>query len=242
METGEIDEIGFSLDGIAQTPTSVSTAASEQSDLPFTDAFVYQVDDVEQGFQNTLNINYEPFNTPIVYAIEGSSVPFIQPIHCFEHCTDVNRNCNFLMNEMVQRQSKQNNIMLFNLPESTESDEYSTDMAVIRDIFTFMKLNDIQPIHMYRLGDRAERHVSKPRPVKLIFENRRDIFRIFGEQHLLKNSEKWFRLYFVSDRTQMQRDYIHGLREEIFLRQANGETGLIIKYIRGTPVITYRTY
>lgn len=220
-------------------PSSAVNAVSDQRQHSNTAA--RHVNDVTLCLRSRLNPEVEPFSMSKPYRTAGAAsfIPSMPPVRSAGGLQHADLPFS-MVDEILERQSKQNNVMLFNLPEPSShvQDATSADMAAIVNILAYLELSDIRPIHIYRLGDPTEHSLSMPRPVKLILENRRDTFRIFGAQHRLRNSENgWLRLYFVSDRTRMQRDYIHRLREIIFLRQAKGETGLVIKYVRGTPVI-----
>lgn len=220
-------------DGIAGPSSAVYAPSADQQNR--SNAAARRMNNAALYVRNRLNPEVEPFR--MSYRAAAGFIPQTPPpVRGADGLQLVNFD---LVDEILERQSKQNNVMLFNLPEpdTSDADVRSADMATLVDIFAYLELTDIRPVHIYRLGDLTQQGFSMPRPLKLILENRRDTFRIFGAQHRLKDSERWLRLYFVSDRTRMQRDHIHRLRKNIFLRQANGETGLVIKYVKGTPVI-----
>jgi hypothetical protein len=142
---------------------------------------------------------------------------------------------NNLINEMVDRQSRANNIILFNLPE-VHSDTINpiSDESILNELLKLLLL-DIHYTHISRVGIKD---ASKPRPLKITFSNRNDAFQVFSNQKKLKSNPTWSHLHFASDRTKMQRDFMSKLRQELLHRRSNGEDDLIIKYFKGIPTIT----
>jgi len=144
---------------------------------------------------------------------------------------------NNLIAEMLDIQSRQKNILLFNLsePTSLSNDSNEEDLTAITKIFEFLGLQ-IKPTSISRLGSRSTT-ASKPRPIKLTLSDQKEVFSIFAAQNKLKTHKAWTNLRFSSDRTKAQRDFMIHLRNELLRRRENGEPELIIKYVKGTPAI-----
>lgn len=141
-----------------------------------------------------------------------------------------------LISEMIDRQSRRNNVLLFNLPEAlNDSINASSDATSIQNILDFLNLKS-KPNSVTRLG-KPSSNTTKPRPIKLHFSDQKDIFELFSYQNKLKSNPTWKDLRFSSDRTKQQQEYMSHLRQELLNRQSNGEQDLIIKYIKGTPKI-----
>ena len=97
---------------------------------------------------------------------------------------------NYLIKEMIDRQAKQNNVLLCNLIEAAPgSDSHVSDMSVVLEIYTFLQL-DIQITHIYRLGNTSS-PCTRPRPQKIIIQNQKDAFKIFSTLNNLKSSQNW---------------------------------------------------
>lgn len=144
---------------------------------------------------------------------------------------------NNLIKEMIERQARQKNVLLFNVIETAEgSNSNDSDMSTILEIFKYLQINT-QITHISRLGNFSTPS-NRPRPIKIILQNQSDAFQIFSTQNKLKLSENWKDLRFTSDQTKMQRDFMSKLRVELLHRRSNGEPNLIIKYFKGTPIIT----
>jgi len=142
-----------------------------------------------------------------------------------------------LISEMIDRQSRRNNLLLFNLPEAlNDSSNASSDSTSIQNILDVLNLKS-KPISVTRLGKPSSSNTTKPRPVKLRFSDQKDIFELFSYRNKLKSNSTWKDIRFSSDRTKQQQEYMSHLRQELLNRQSNGEQDLIIKYIKGTPKI-----
>jgi len=144
---------------------------------------------------------------------------------------------NNLIAEMLDIQSRQKNILLFNLsePTSLSNDSNVDDLTTITKIFEFLGLQ-IKPTSISRLGSRSST-ASKPRPIKLTLSDQKEVFSIFAAQNKLKSHQAWTNVRFFSDRTKAQRDFMIHLRNELLRRRENGVPELIIKYVKGTPAI-----
>ncbi|VVC44102.1 Hypothetical protein CINCED_3A014587 [Cinara cedri] len=142
-----------------------------------------------------------------------------------------------LISEMIDRQSRRNNVLFFNLPEAlNDLTNASSDSTFIQNILDFLNLKS-KSNSVTRLGKPSSSNTTKPRPVKLRFSDQKDIFELFSYQNKLKSNSTWKDLRFSSDRTKQQQEYMSHLRQELLNRQSNGEQDLIIKYIKGTPKI-----
>jgi len=105
-----------------------------------------------------------------------------------------------LISEMIDRQSRRNNVLLFNLPEAlNDSTNKSSDPTTIQHILDFLNLKS-KPNCVTRL-DKPSSNTTKPRPVKLRFSDQKDIFELFSHQNKLKSNSTWKDLRFSSDRT-----------------------------------------
>jgi len=153
-----------------------------------------------------------------------------------------NRNPAFIhdLSETLDRQSRANNILLFNLPEvATNTVNPISDELTLDIIFKFLDL-DIHPLHMKRLGVYVS-SAARPRPLKITLPNCNEVLQVFSNQEKLKSNQTWSNLQFSSDRTKMQRDLMSYLRQELFQRRSNGEDDLFIKYFMGTPYLSKKT-
>lgn len=133
--------------------------------------------------------------------------------------------------ECQERITKQKNIIIFNLPESSSkssSDRLEYDKNEVSKIINKIVDNCCQPIKIFRIG---KYNPQKPRPLKVCFENADIALQILRN----KNNQSEFKIY--SDQTYKQRKHLSQLKEELLTRQEEGEQNLVIKYVKGTPKI-----
>jgi hypothetical protein len=90
------------------------------------------------------------------------------------------------------------------------------------------------PVKFIHLG--RYRNDNKPRPLKIIFSSPADAFDVIKCKHKLSRQNSPSQIAISSDRTQLQRDSMNKLRNE--LNQClPSEPDLTIKFIRGVPKI-----
>lgn len=147
-------------------------------------------------------------------------------------------NNNELISEMMDRQSRLKNILLFNLPESYhDPNSMNLDLTTVQNILNFLNVES-KPSSIFRLGKPPSTSTAtKPRPLKICFYDQKSVLDIFSTQNKLKSNSLWKDLRFSSDRTKQQQEYMSQLRKDLLTRKSNGEPDLIIKYIKGTPTI-----
>lgn len=142
-----------------------------------------------------------------------------------------------LISEIMDRQSRSCNLIIFNLPESKEDSQSTiTDNAQLVTIFSAMETNPSK-FTCHRLGKPNSSTENKSRPLKVVLSNTIDVFTLLRSQAKLRNSPNWSNIRLASDRTSMQRDHMKNLREQLQKRRDNGEKDLIIKYNKGIPSI-----
>lgn len=137
-----------------------------------------------------------------------------------------------VIEELMDRQVRSNNVILFNLPEN----ENDNDLENIKYIFTNLNEN-IGDFKFSRLGRTKSTIHDRPRPIKIRLTEQSDVFSILRAQKILKNSTKWSNIHFSSDKTTKQRNEMANLRNTLQNRREKGEQNLIIKYVKGIPKI-----
>ena len=135
-----------------------------------------------------------------------------------------------IINEIVERQQKAANIIVYNLPESKESsinervnDDQTRCLNILRKNMpdtTFIKCN--------RLGKASE---NRPRPIKLQFASSGQVLQI------LRSYRVEYNIYLNRDLTIKQRNHAYNVRKEFRTRKTNGEEDIILKYTDGVPKI-----
>lgn len=134
--------------------------------------------------------------------------------------------------EIMERNSRINNLILFNLPE-TENEACLSDCDQVMIILYKMEVT-IRPIGVYRIGNSSS---GQPRPIKIIFSDSSEVALVMRLQNKLNYFSDYKDLRFVTDRTIKQRELLATRYQELNQRREQGENNIIIKYIMGTPRI-----
>lgn len=135
-----------------------------------------------------------------------------------------------LINEIMNRLSRARNIIIYELKEVNSS----SDSEHLQAIFKLMKLN-IESVRFVRLGKYSER----TRPLKVTFDDTVNVIEVLNIQNILRSSSKYKNIRFSADRTPKQREQMASLRKELQFRRQNGEPNIVIKFIKGNPVIVH---
>lgn len=153
------------------------------------------------------------------------------------------------MSEMISRESRKKNLILFGFPEPDTSNASNNVFHSVSGDVLIAFFSNIIPNNMFenskhfRLG-KLSQDQSKPRPLKIIFESEeraRQVFRTFLTVKAdSKFSEKLKALWMSLDRTKMQVEELSVLRGELKQRVEAGETDITIGYRGGIPRIIKR--
>lgn len=137
-----------------------------------------------------------------------------------------------LIQEIQNRNNRQKNIIVVGLPEPTLSkseERLAKDEADIMNLIFAMD-NDIpKPIKIFRIG---KPHPGKNRNIKVCFDVTGPAKQLLRNKNKLPEGIKIF-----SDQTPAQQNYLKCLQDELRQRENNGESGITIKYLNGTPTI-----
>lgn len=137
--------------------------------------------------------------------------------------------------EIRDRMSKANNLMIYNVPESSSKniqDRIEHDSSHLTEILTTLEKNNSASdvVKLVRVG---KPDPSKLRPIKVIFSNCEVVKDIMKNKNNLSNGP--FKISY--DQTKMQRDIFKNVLNTLKSRQESGESDLIIRYRNGTPTI-----
>lgn len=194
--------------------------------------------------QNELNNKFEDLlNTVSILSEENKNLK--EKVDTLEHkvkkidesATSIG-NEHDIISELIDRQIRANNIIVFNLPENTNQDQsHTTDHDKLNNMFNNIMAANISNFSCFRLGKSNEKETSKPRPLKVILRSSLEAFTVLRSQAKLRSSPDWTNIRCASDRTQKQREHITFIRNEFQRRKNNGEDNIKIKYIKGMPNI-----
>ncbi|CAI6349484.1 unnamed protein product [Macrosiphum euphorbiae] len=220
----QLNEILESLKEIKSTQTKLVNAVNDQSRT--LKSFNKRFDDLNEKLEKLSNDNIEMNNR--VSDLENKFKTLHQ-----SNLTTHNNSDHDIINEILDRQSRANNILLFNFPEKlSESTSLDTDSDRLKIIFSKLNLK-FEPIKLHRLGIKSK----YDRPLKITLSDPKQTFDVLRTQSTLRTLPEFKDLRFSSDRTFKQRETMAKLRQELVQRREKGENDIIIKYVRGNPTI-----
>lgn len=135
--------------------------------------------------------------------------------------------------EFMDRQSRSRNIILFNLPDlSTSNDVHNNDVSLVDEMFNIIGIST-KPLSVHRLGKPS----SKPRPIRIVMPSPPD-FQILKVKRQLLNVDKFKTVRVSSDQTLQQRKLYSSVASELKTRKDAGETDIFIKFVNNIPTIS----
>lgn len=146
------------------------------------------------------------------------------------HTSSTSLNQEKILAEIVDRQSRNCNIILFNLPETQSN---ADDKLSVSNIFRNIDVI-IDPINVLRLGKLP----NKNRPIRATLPTPQDVFVILKNKRKLKNLDAFKNITVSSDRTMLQRNHLKTVIDELNARKNAGENDIFIKYINNLPVVS----
>lgn len=144
-----------------------------------------------------------------------------------------------IINEMLERQNRASNVILFNVNEVNEANSRArieSEKKALKEIINNVENFGDEEFKFQRLGKFSQ---QKTRPVKILFENKVVAIKFLKEKQKIIQKIPSIRIY--ADQTKKQREYfiqIKGKLEE--LKQA-GHTNKTIRYINNIPTIVEQT-
>jgi hypothetical protein len=135
--------------------------------------------------------------------------------------------------ELLDRQSRARNIILFNVPESFNLPDHTQDTSITQDIFSTIGI-PTNPISIHRLGKVS----NKPRPLRIVLPTPADVFEVLKAKRKLLGVNNLNSIRISTDQTLQQRKYFSSIMTELKSRRDSGENDLFIKYFNGLPTIS----
>lgn len=149
----------------------------------------------------------------------------------------------FIINEIADRNARASNLIFYNV---TENESNQVEVRITHDleqvnscIRSIISEADARPVPVKAIRLGRYRNDNKPRPLKIIFSSPADAFDVIKCKHKLSRQNLPSKITISSDRTQLQRDSMNKLRNELNQRLPS-EPDLTIKFIRGVPKIVLK--
>ncbi|KAJ3655487.1 hypothetical protein Zmor_014617 [Zophobas morio] len=146
-----------------------------------------------------------------------------------------------IVQEFTERQKRKVNIIVYGHAESTSAinkeQRIEAENAEVKSILLTIK-PDLQLTNsqVRRLGKYVETN-THPRPIRITLNNEEDVIGILRNARVLKSHDQFKHISLSSDRTPRQLAYYKTLKQQLFIRTANGEKNLSLKYQNGIPKI-----
>lgn len=148
-----------------------------------------------------------------------------------------------IIQEVIERQKRQNNIIIFGIPEQDNSLD-NTQRTEQDNLVTNNVLHLVKPslqtnvIKIQRLG-RYNLDNTRARPIKVTFDNCTEISDILRNGKNLKSKAEFNMVSLSLDRTPKQLEYYKLLKQQLTERIAKGENNLRIRHFNGVPKIVH---
>ena len=135
--------------------------------------------------------------------------------------------------ELADRESRKNNLIIYKLPESNNHSNDKTNVAKLcKTVFDI----DVGITKSMRLGKKSE---DKIRPLLICLDSQQNVVYIISYASYLRCHEEYNNVYIAPDMTKYQRHKHKQLVDELKRRRSNGENNLVI---RNGEIITKRVY
>lgn len=135
---------------------------------------------------------------------------------------------NEIFQEVFQRQTRINNLMVFNLG----LEEDTPELVQISSLLSSKVSRPVEASSVVRVG-KPNRNGHKP--LKVTLTNANDVSTV------LKNRRKFIdthQVYIEADLSPAQLKQLNDTKEELRVRRANGEENLILRFTNGIPILT----
>ena len=147
-----------------------------------------------------------------------------------------------ILDEYTDRERRKANIVIHNLPESTEeqrTDKLYDDTKRVNDLIQEgVDVPGVKVTRLIRLGGRGQNQQDKPRLILATLDCPDRRRAILATARMLRHTEEWSNIYISPDVTPAERQKDKKLRDELKVRRDAGEPNLII---RGDMLVTRST-
>ncbi|CAH0556732.1 unnamed protein product [Brassicogethes aeneus] len=162
----------------------------------------------------------------VIKELKESVLSLKQEIQELKAEKKTNFNIEDVIKEMGERDSRKNNIILFNLSEANGSIEEKKKLDMESAVNVLNKISnlvDFSNISTYRLGKNTTSDIIRPLKIKL--KSHDDAMTIIKNKRKLKSLEETKHITIAADNTPMQRDYFNKIKEELATRIEEGVGG-----------------
>lgn len=144
-----------------------------------------------------------------------------------------------IISEVMEREKRRNNLIIFNLPEmerATRIEQTAADTASVQDIFTYLGVST-EVSNPVRLGKYDPTSIQRKRPLRITLPSTTVINEVLRGNKKIKQMERFKSVVINKDKTPNQLRFFKSVKEQLNARLSSGETALTIRYIRDVPTI-----
>lgn len=149
---------------------------------------------------------------------------------------DVLSNGEEIMSELLERQNRANNIILYNVNEVqavTKAQYLIQEKRAIHNVLEDFNIEK-EDIKFFRLGKAA---TNRCRPIKVILRSQADAKLVLKNKNLIKIPS----IKVASDQTVLQRKYFQRIKSELQGIVDDGDDSKTIKFVNNKPTIVNKT-
>ncbi|KAJ3666212.1 hypothetical protein Zmor_001665 [Zophobas morio] len=144
-----------------------------------------------------------------------------------------------VVQEVLERQKRGSNIIVYNLPEHPASipklERLANDKQNISNLINSLDDTvDTSNPNCFRLGKFSE---LRARPIKVVLQSEEDVFKLIRKAKNLSTTQEFKNIRIPFDRTPKQQELYNQLKKKLKDRIEQGESNLKIRYRNGTPTI-----
>jgi hypothetical protein len=133
----------------------------------------------------------------------------------------IERNEQMRMMEMIEREKRRSNLILFGIPEEGNGGD---GLEIVKDVINGLLGTDVA----YEVVGRVGKKGDKPRPIRIKVEDGQMRKKILTYSKRLKDTAGKESIYISPDLTRQQQEEDRKLREEVKLRRTRGESNVRI--------------
>lgn len=145
-----------------------------------------------------------------------------------------------VVQELMDRERRKNNIVLFNITEANagdKNDQVAADVTTCKEILSVLGVSPNIPIKPVRLGKFDPTKADRKRPIKIDLGDTVLVDKVIRNCKHLRTSTTFNSVGISKDRTPSQTAFYHKVRQELLRRKDAGETNIFIKYVKDMPTI-----
>lgn len=144
-----------------------------------------------------------------------------------------------IIQEIQEREKRKNNIIIYGSRESncdSNKKQIDLDTVLIKEMCDELKLSD-DDLKVFRLGRFDPTKTDSKRPIRVTFSNESRVVSVLRGLSKLRKVPSFSNVSIYRDRTPMQAQLHKDMKAKLVQRLDDGETNLVIKYVKGVPSI-----